>query len=287
MSLVQQETVPWLLVPVRFQQGYLRSLLDTKRTVTILQDRYQLVGGVFNPELSVSIAFAEKIGIPTNRVYANLDQLVAEELKLPAEERMQVVSVLTPNFLHYPMAKQLLENGFNVICEKPMTMNFEEAVDLHETLKLANTIDDAIDKLNNKMPENPNKELPNKNDDSNNSESTKNIANVNGNNVVLQDVKGGNIQITVNHSKDSTPQKDSNLKQELLNDLKNNQIKEVFEQLNQLDLNEDKENILIMIQADWKQLESDKMMGILSHSEQGQQTRLIRSKLLKFIQNLE
>ena len=110
------------------------------RVASAMYDRYQLVGGVFNPELKESIAFAEKIGIPTNRIYSDLDHLVSEELKLPAEERMQVVSILTPNFLHYPMAKQLLENGFNVICEKPMTMNFDEAVDLHETLKLANTV---------------------------------------------------------------------------------------------------------------------------------------------------
>ena len=110
------------------------------RVASAMYDRYQLVGGVFNPELSESMAFAEKIGIPTDRIYSDLDHLVSEELKLPADERMQVVSVLTPNFLHYPMAKQLLENGFNVICEKPMTMDFAEAVDLHKTLKLANTV---------------------------------------------------------------------------------------------------------------------------------------------------
>ncbi|MBT8259246.1 MAG: Gfo/Idh/MocA family oxidoreductase [Bacteroidia bacterium] len=110
------------------------------RVASAMYDRYQLVGGVFNPELQESIAFAEKIGIPTDRVYSDLDHLVSEELKLPAEERMQVVSVLTPNFLHFPMAKQLLENGFNVICEKPLTTTFEEARILHETLKLANTV---------------------------------------------------------------------------------------------------------------------------------------------------
>ena len=48
---------------------------------------------------------------------------------------MQVVSVLTPNFLHFPMAKKLLENGFNVICEKPMTTSYEEAKILEKTLE--------------------------------------------------------------------------------------------------------------------------------------------------------
>jgi predicted dehydrogenase len=66
--------------------------------------------------------------------------MIEEELKLPQSERMQVVSVLTPNFLHFPMAKKLLENGFNVICEKPMTTSYEEAKILNETLKKVNSV---------------------------------------------------------------------------------------------------------------------------------------------------
>ena len=110
------------------------------RVAASMFDRYELVGGVFNIELEESIKFAQKIGIPTNQVYSDLDTLIEEELKLPKEERIEVVSVLTPNFLHFPMAKKLLENGFNVICEKPMTTTYEEAKILHETLKLANTV---------------------------------------------------------------------------------------------------------------------------------------------------
>jgi len=98
------------------------------RVASSMFDEYQLIGGVFNPELKESILFAEKIGIGTDRVYADLDGLVAAELALPESERMQVISVLTPNFLHFPMAKKLLENGFNVICEKPLTTTYEEAL---------------------------------------------------------------------------------------------------------------------------------------------------------------
>ena len=71
------------------------------RVASTMYDKFALVGGVFNPKHQESISFAEKIGIPTDQVYADLDQLVSEELKLPADKRMQVVSVLTPNFLHY------------------------------------------------------------------------------------------------------------------------------------------------------------------------------------------
>ena len=110
------------------------------RVASTMYDKYQLVGGVFNPVWEENIGFAEKIGLPTNRVYVDFDTLIAEELKLPVNERMQVVSILTPNFLHFPMAKQLLVNGFNVICEKPMTTTYEEAKILHQTLKMANTV---------------------------------------------------------------------------------------------------------------------------------------------------
>lgn len=110
------------------------------RVASSMYDQYQIVGGVFNPNWEENIGFAEKIGIPTNRIYKDFDTLIAEETKLPVAERMQVVSILTPNFLHFPMAKKLLENGFNVICEKPMTTTYEEAIILEKTLKLANTV---------------------------------------------------------------------------------------------------------------------------------------------------
>lgn len=103
-------------------------------------DAYQLVGGAFNVEKEASIAFAEQIGIPTNRIYANLDELISEEKNLPENERIQVVSILTPNFLHFPMAKQLMESGFNVICEKPMTMTHAEALELESIQKKNNTL---------------------------------------------------------------------------------------------------------------------------------------------------
>ncbi len=110
------------------------------RVAASMFDQYEIVGGVFNPEVKNSIAFAEKIGLPTDRVYKDLDTLVSEEKKLPPTERMQVVSVLTPNFLHYPMAKQLAVNGFHVICEKPLTLTYEEALDLQHTVKEAGVV---------------------------------------------------------------------------------------------------------------------------------------------------
>ena len=110
------------------------------RVAAAMYDQYELVGGVFNPDLSESIAFAEKIGISTDRIYKDLDALIEAESALPKEERMQVVSILTPNFLHFPMAKQLLENGYNIICEKPLTTTLEEARILENLLEKSQTV---------------------------------------------------------------------------------------------------------------------------------------------------
>ena len=97
------------------------------RVASFINDNYEIAGAVFNPDWEQNIGFAKQIGLPTNRIYKDFDTLIAEELKLPAAERIQVCSILTPNFLHFPMAKKLMENGFHVICEKPMTNTYEEA----------------------------------------------------------------------------------------------------------------------------------------------------------------
>lgn len=110
------------------------------RVASVMYDQFEIIGGVFNPQLEESFSFAESIGLRTDRVYKDLDSLVERENALPEEERMQVVSILTPNFLHFPMAKILLENGFHVICEKPMTTTYEEAKILEEIQKKSKTI---------------------------------------------------------------------------------------------------------------------------------------------------
>ncbi|MDT0643240.1 Gfo/Idh/MocA family oxidoreductase [Zunongwangia sp. F363] len=110
------------------------------RVASAMFDKYELVGGAFNIELQESIDFAEEIGIGTERIYKDLDTLIAKEKSLPEGERMQVISVLTPNFLHFSMAKKLLENGFHVICEKPMTTTYEEAKILKKTQEKSGSI---------------------------------------------------------------------------------------------------------------------------------------------------
>jgi len=110
------------------------------RVAASMYDSYRLVGGVFNSTHEKSLDFAGQIGLDTERVYANFDDMIDREMSLPVHKRIQVVSVLTPNYLHYPMARTLLEAGFHVICEKPMTMTYAEAKELEAVQKKSGAI---------------------------------------------------------------------------------------------------------------------------------------------------
>ena len=110
------------------------------RVASHMYDRYEIVGGVFNPNYEDNVKFAKHIGVNIERVYVDFDTFVDQEVKKPKDERIEVVSILTPNFLHFPMAKKLLENGFNVICEKPLTTSYAEALELEALQKKHNAI---------------------------------------------------------------------------------------------------------------------------------------------------
>jgi len=144
-------------------------------------------------------------------------------------------------------------------------------------LKLANTIDYAIDNLNNRQIEAKNTPQKSKLDEPIIKTNTSNTAPENNNHSY-------NIKDNFN---ELDKEQGSYAKQKMLDYLKNNRLKEVFEQLNSLKFKEDDENMLIMIQSAWKELERDKMMGLLSHAEQSLQTNSIRSKLLQFIQGID
>ncbi|WP_300436370.1 Gfo/Idh/MocA family oxidoreductase [Christiangramia sp.] len=110
------------------------------RVAANMFDQFEIVGGVFDIAHAKSLKFGEKLQLDSTRVYKDLDELIEKESQLPEDQKIQAVSVLTPNFLHFPMAKRLLENGFHVICEKPLTTTYEEAKILNEIQQKKDTI---------------------------------------------------------------------------------------------------------------------------------------------------
>ncbi|QIP17779.1 Gfo/Idh/MocA family oxidoreductase [Spirosoma aureum] len=90
----------------------------------------ELVCGVFSASSDKSKATGHALYLPEDRVYTSFEEMIEREKTLPDGERMDFVSIVTPNHLHFPPAKMALENGFHVICDKPMTLNLEEAKEL-------------------------------------------------------------------------------------------------------------------------------------------------------------
>jgi len=113
---------------------------ELHRVAAFINEKYEIIGGVFSSKWEENIGFAEEIGLSADRIYLDLDAMVAEELSLPESERIQVVSILTPNFLHFHAAKKLIDSGFHVICEKPMTTSFSEAKILEAALAKSKTV---------------------------------------------------------------------------------------------------------------------------------------------------
>lgn len=108
---------------------------DAHRRASRICNDYELVGGVFDADYEKSKEFAKLEGISSDRCYESVEALIKAESALPADKKMGVVSIVTPNALHYPFAKSLLKAGFHVVCEKPMTMTVTEALELEELVK--------------------------------------------------------------------------------------------------------------------------------------------------------
>lgn len=102
------------------------------RIAAYMGEKYSLVGGAFDTDHQKALDFASTLDLDLSRCYANIDAFIAGENSLPKEERIEVVVIVTPNFLHYSMAKQLIEAGFHVICEKPITNTADEAIELEQ-----------------------------------------------------------------------------------------------------------------------------------------------------------
>jgi len=99
---------------------------DVHRKAASIDGMINLVCGAFSSSTEKSLASAEALGIPKERAYGSFEEMILEEAKLPEEERMDFVSIVTPNHMHFPPAKMALEHGFHVICDKPMTLTLQE-----------------------------------------------------------------------------------------------------------------------------------------------------------------
>jgi predicted dehydrogenase len=100
------------------------------RMAAALDGQIELVCGAFSSNPEKSKASGEDFFLPENRVYGSYAEMINTEKDLPEGERMDFVAIVTPNHVHYAPAKMALENGFHVVCDKPLCYSMEEAKEL-------------------------------------------------------------------------------------------------------------------------------------------------------------
>jgi predicted dehydrogenase len=98
------------------------------RMVARLDDRFELVAGALSSDPDRAKASAAELHIAPDRAYGDFSEMVKAEAD--RQDRIDVVSIVTPNHMHFAPAKAFLEAGFHVICDKPMTLTADEAREL-------------------------------------------------------------------------------------------------------------------------------------------------------------
>jgi len=100
-----------------------------------LDNRAQLVAGTFSSDPQRSKEAALTFGVSEDRAYGSYQELLATENAIPIDDRVDFVSIATPNHTHFEIAKAALEAGFHVVCDKPMTNRVDQAEELAALVK--------------------------------------------------------------------------------------------------------------------------------------------------------
>ena len=109
-------------------------------TAAVLDNRAALVAGALSSNPERAKASAPAYDINENRAYGSYRELLETEAALPEQERIDFVSVATPNHTHFEIAKAAVEAGFNVICDKPMTFDLAQAEELAAAVDNSNVV---------------------------------------------------------------------------------------------------------------------------------------------------
>jgi predicted dehydrogenase len=109
-------------------------------TAAVLDNRAALVAGALSSDPARAKASAADYDIAPSRAYGSYAEMFDAERKLPAGERIDFVSIATPNHMHFPVARAAVEAGFHVVCDKPMTLTLVEAEELAALVQGSNVV---------------------------------------------------------------------------------------------------------------------------------------------------
>ena len=105
-----------------------------------LDGNYQVVCGAFSRNEENNTRTASALNVSTSRTYDSWQSMLEEEAKLPEQQRMQVVVIVTPNHLHVPISLAAIKAGFHVFCEKPAGVSFAEVKELQDVIHASESL---------------------------------------------------------------------------------------------------------------------------------------------------
>jgi predicted dehydrogenase len=105
------------------------------RIAANMDGEIELVAGVFSSDPNKSKEAGASLYLDPSRVYGSYDEMFEKESKLPEEERMDFVSIVTPNHVHFDPSMKALSHGYHLVLDKPMTLTLEEAHLLYDKIK--------------------------------------------------------------------------------------------------------------------------------------------------------
>jgi len=109
-------------------------------TAAILDNRAVLVAGALSSDAARAKASAPDYDIKPERAYGSYQEMIAAELKLPADQRIDFATIATPNHMHFDMARAFAEAGFNVMCDKPLTLDLPQAEELAKVVQKSGVV---------------------------------------------------------------------------------------------------------------------------------------------------
>jgi len=104
------------------------------RTAADITGDIDLIAGAFSSDADASRAFGVELGLATNRSYGTFAEMFEQEARLPQDERIQCVSIVTPNDSHADISCAALAAGFHVICDKPLAGHLEDAIRIEDAV---------------------------------------------------------------------------------------------------------------------------------------------------------
>ena len=105
------------------------------RMAAALDGQIELVCGAFSSDPERSKLSGADLFLAPERCYGSYEEMIRTEASLPENNRMDLVSIVTPNYMHFDPAMMALDHGFHVVCDKPVCLSLDEARQLRDKVK--------------------------------------------------------------------------------------------------------------------------------------------------------